>query len=151
MCTRSAATPFESFAKQHILIKPKPAKYALYWEPKPYIAGSDLNEHPCPEDPNTRILLAVHISKTQFERHATYEANTTLHATLHDNILLYTTKDIILVLDPKDIKLENYNIYAIAIVMGTPVLFGKLQQDTELYNKCLKSFQNIFTNLQITP
>jgi len=111
--------------KKQKFIKPTNTNYKLTWEPEPYIGDTSLNPHTNIEEPDARILLLVKISKTQFERHAAFEAGPT-YWYLRSSSLWWVGDTVILASDQKDIEHGNNNIYAILEWSGHHFVFGRV-------------------------
>jgi hypothetical protein len=123
---------------RHELISPKPCKYKLSWEPRPFFAqvtGDGIECHPNPEVPNSKVLLAVKIPKVQFDRHAEYYTGGQYHGVWQTLQFTGSADPIYLINED-----GTDEIYCLSIPFGIPLIIGKLSHETEVYKICMNAF-----------
>ena len=125
-------------------VKPKETGYKLVWEPEAYIGDTSLQPHTNIEEPGARILLLARISKTQFERHAAFEAGPT-YWSLRDSMLWWVGHDIILASDQNDVECGDNNIYAILEWSKHHFVFGRVLKSNIITKICVQEFRKLLS------
>lgn len=108
--------------------------FPLNWQPEPFIAritGQNIVLHDEPANPYLKTYIAVEISKTQFNRFASYYQGGMTE--IYENIHRWVDSAIFLVADGGD------EIYCFSANKFGLVIFGKLAE-CEIKTRCTQAF-----------
>ena len=115
------------------------------WVPEAYIGSitkKEIIRHPEPADPEIPVFLIAEISPPRFFRDAKYYPSKNHKRDFLDTMYRWTTSVIYLVADSRD---NSADVFCIAFgpPFNFPLLFGKLNEDCEIYQACVKAFAEV--------
>jgi len=123
-------------------IRPNETQYQLVWDPEPYMGNTSMQPHENIEEPGARIILLARIGKTQFERHAAFEAGPG-YKFLRDSMLWHVGDNILLASDQNDIDIGDNNIYTIFEWKNYHLVFGRMLKSNVITKMCMKAFREL--------